>query len=262
MIRRREDGAVVITQTAHGWLAGQFAMYWGNEYFQIPALHPELILAAANHDNGWFLWEQTPWLGPNGCPLDFVEMPAKTHLTFWQRGIEDLAEQSRYSALLVSMHARFLVEGRLRNNPGSADDTARLTAFLETQHHWEASTVRALETLPYYTAGCQRQALEANLRLLQIFDWLSLLLCMNTLTEAVIVDVPGQTSNHRLEIRLRPSERHRFTVDPWPFNQNHFEVMVQAHQLPAATFDSDEAYQAAWRSAEVNPLVFTVGREG
>ena len=36
MIRRRDDATIVIPQTAHGWLAGQFALHWGNETFQIP----------------------------------------------------------------------------------------------------------------------------------------------------------------------------------------------------------------------------------
>jgi hypothetical protein len=236
-------------------------MRWGNETFHIPALPEELILAAVNHDNGWFWWEQAPLIGPDGRPLDFVEMPVMTHLTLWRRGLADLVRQSRYAALLVSRHARFLVEGRLHNNPGTEADAALLSDFSQEQQSWEAATVAELQQQSYFEAGCQPQALEANLRLLQIFDWLSLLLCMKEPAEAVIVDVPGQTANYRLEIRLRPLGPRRLTITPWPFDRDDFVAVVQAHQLPAATFASDEIFQSAWQSATIRPLVFTVERE-
>jgi hypothetical protein len=261
MIRRRDNDRVVITQTAHSWLAGQFALHWGNDQFRMPGLTDEVKLAAANHDNGWFDWEKAPLIGPDGRPLDFIEMPVETHLALWRRGLATLEEQSHYAALLVSKHARFLVEGRLRNNPGTEAEAAQLSAFSQAQSQWEAAAADKLQSIAYYETGCQPHILEANLRLLQIFDWLSLLLCMKEVAESTIVDVPGQSANHRLEIRLRPLGPCRFTIDPWPFGGEKFEMIVQARELPTAIFDTDEAFQAAWQSAEIKPLAFEAIRE-
>ena len=262
MIRRRDNDRIVISQTAHSWLAGQFALHWGNDNFRIPALAEEVRLAAANHDNGWFDWEELPLIGPDGRPLDFTEMPIETHLTLWQRGLATLVEQSYYAAFLVSQHARFLVESRLRNNPGTEAEAAKLTTFSQNQSQWEAAILEKLRQVAYYQEGCQFHILEANLRLLQIFDWLSLLLCMKELSESTIVDVPGQSSNHRLEIRLRPLGSGSFTIDPWPFAMEKFELIVQARELPTAMFEDDQGFQAAWKSADVKSITFVAVQEG
>ena len=108
MIRRRDDPTIVITQTAHGWLSGQFAMFWGNQTFRFPALPHEVTIAAANHDNGWTAWEQSPELDPQQRPIDFLEMPVTTHTRLWQNGIRSLEAQNCYAALLVSHERAFL----------------------------------------------------------------------------------------------------------------------------------------------------------
>ena len=259
MIRRRDDATRLITQTAHGWLSGQFAMHWGNEAFQFPALPQDVIMAAANHDNGWMVWEQTPTLNDRGHPIDFLEMPVATHVALWRQGIERLRLQNLYVALLVSMHGRLLVEGRLRNNDqDSPADKGLLEAFSAAQRAWEADIIAQLKTQPYFSPGCETHRLEANLRLLQVFDWFSLLLCMKRLSETVVIDVPAKTPNQRVELRLRPRGDRALTVTPWPFNRPAFVVTVQAHCLPQPVFESCEAFQLAWKSAKIEPLVFKV----
>lgn len=257
MIRRRDDATMVITQTAHGWLAGQFALRWGNDRFQIPAMRRELTLAAANHDNGWLAWEDAPRIDRAGRPTDFLDMPPPTHVELWQRGIDALAAQSRYAALLVSKHARFLVEGRLRNVPDdTAADRAALSAFSEEQQAWEAKTLAALRGHPYFAPGCRSTTLATNLRLLQIFDWLSLLLCMSEPAEAVVPDVPTGSADQRLDLQLRALDRRVLALEPWPFDRPELSFTVQARQLPAAIFADDDALKAAWATGLERLLVF------
>lgn len=261
MIRRRDDATVVITQTAHAWLSGQFAMHWGNDDFQFPALSQEMIMAAVAHDNGWTAWEQAPQIDDQHRPIDFLDMPVATHMEIWRRGIYELAAQNSYVAVLVSLHGRYLVENRLRSNSQDTEaDKALLEAFSVEQRAWEETTIACLKRQPYFAAGCETHRLEANLRLLQVLDWFSLLLCMNKLSETVVVDVPGRTPNQRLDIRLRPTGSLALTMTPWPFNCPAFELMVQARQLPDATFGSNEAFQTAWQAADVKSLVFRVER--
>lgn len=260
MIRRRDNPRQLITQTAHSWLAGQFALHWGNERFRIPALRQELVLAATVHDQGWFDWEETPQVDGGGRPVDFLEMPLPVHLRIWERSIRRTAAQDRYAGVLVSMHARHLVGGRLKRAEDTETGLTRMRAFCERWEAWETETLDALQADSRLSAGCAAHVLEANLRLLQIFDWLSLLVCMSRLEESVVVDVPGDSPNRRTEIRLRPTGAQSFTVEPWPFGVARFPVTVEVRHLPQATFADDAAFGAAWRLAGVEPLVLWAER--
>lgn len=261
MIRRRDNPNIIITQTAHSWLAGQFAMHWGNQNFQMPALPDGLILAAINHDLGWAEWEQTPELNDYLQPIDFLEMPVPTHLHLWQKSINIMVTQNHYTALLISRHARFLIENRLAQNDDPEVVQTQLRHFCTQQQLWETKIIRRLQDNAYFSKGCQTHNLEANLRLLQVFDWLSLLFCMSRVQESVIVDVPAKTPNTRVEIRLRPIGKHRFTILPWPFNCPHLVLTLEAHHLKQNTFESNEHFQATWQKAEIKPFVFEVIRD-
>jgi len=258
MIRRRDNPHLIITQTAHSWLAGQLAAQWGNQAFQISTLAQEVLLAAINHDQGWFLWEQRPEIDAEQRPIDFFDMPVPLHLQIWRHSIYGMATQNHYAALLVSRHARFLVEMRLEKGAHCVEaDENRLREFVNKQKQWEADTLFRLQGNPYFADGCQTHHLEANVRLLQIFDWLSLLLCMDKLKESVVVDAPGKTPNECVDIRIRPIGENRATILPWPFSRPRFDVMAQARRLPAEKFASNQAFQFAWNAAEIVPLVFT-----
>ena len=260
MIRRRENGKMVITQMAHSWLAGQFALHWGNDTFRFPALAPDMILTAANHDLGWSTWEQTPQIDAEGRPIDFLDMPVTTHLALWTEGVAAVTMQNLYAGLLVSMHGRTLVEGRL--NSGDRQDTAadktRLQAFSTEQREWEAAQIDTLQTSDYFAPGCQAEALAANLRLLQLFDWLSLLLCMRPLSETVIADVPAACPSERVTINFKPLTANVLTIEPWPFKVPAFEITWPAYQLPQETFASDQALQRAWTAVRPTYLTFQV----
>lgn len=257
MIRRRDNPAILITQTAHGWLAGQIALHWGNHNFQVPALRSELILAAANHDNGWLAWEQAPKLDDQGRPVDFVEMSPNDHIDIWQRSIYGLAPQSRYAAILVSMHGRNLIDGRIRGNTtDSAADTARLSEFSAELVAWEAEQIDQLMGDAHFTLGCQPDVLQANLRLLQIFDWLSLLLSMDKLMELTIEDVPGATATERVSMVFRPLDINQFTITPWPFARQSFSVTFQARTLPQPTFSNQTIFHTALQESPEKPLNF------
>ena len=64
------DRVWFVTQPDHGQVAGYLAAHWGNGQFAKPGyyasvpdperLRAEVILAIAQHDNGWWEWEATP----------------------------------------------------------------------------------------------------------------------------------------------------------------------------------------------------------
>jgi Protein of unknown function (DUF3891) len=95
------DGKVAVAQPSHAWISGQLARAWAGD------LHPreEVCLAAEQHDVAWFEWEREPTYDPEtGYPYTFMTLDMPTKLAMWETGPDVLLAQSRYAALLVSMH--------------------------------------------------------------------------------------------------------------------------------------------------------------
>src|ERR1700704_5035327 len=105
LLRQDERGVLAIGQPSHAWVSGQLARAWGNEQFGAVAPYEEVCLAAEQHDIGMATWDLAPTFNPaTGLPHSFVEMPVGTHLKLWSEGPRRLLAQSRYAALLASMH--------------------------------------------------------------------------------------------------------------------------------------------------------------
>jgi Protein of unknown function (DUF3891) len=95
------DGKVAVAQPSHAWISGQLARAWAGE------LHPreEVCLAAEQHDIAWIEWERNPTYDPEtGYPYTFMSLDMPTKLAMWATGPDVLLAQSRYAALLVSLH--------------------------------------------------------------------------------------------------------------------------------------------------------------
>src|SRR5947209_12055357 len=105
LLREDGDGWLAIGQPSHAWISGQLARAWGNERFGIVEPFEEVCLAAEQHDVGWAERDLAPIHNPQaGLPRSFMEMPLELHLGLFTDGPRNLLSQSRYAALLVSMH--------------------------------------------------------------------------------------------------------------------------------------------------------------
>ena len=191
MIRREESESMwLIHQAAHAYVAGQIAEHWvGNGTLRLEP-REELVLAAYAHDTGWAEAERCPALNRYGQPATFTEMELEEHLAIWQRSIDCVFAQNRYAALLVSLHCTALYEQRLRYVDDPPAQKTRIREFVGERHRWEDSLIAALETHPRYGLAVQPDHLALNRRLLQVWDYLSLLVCMGPVFEQTLEDVP------------------------------------------------------------------------
>src|SRR5207248_10903549 len=104
-------GLNVMRQPAHAWVAGQLGRGWGDEHFREVAPWEEVCLAADQHDRAHALWERAPTLNPQtGRPYSFLDMPTNMRLALVSSASALLLAQSRYAALLVSLHFTSLYE--------------------------------------------------------------------------------------------------------------------------------------------------------
>lgn len=237
LVAAHPDGHVVVTQPAHAWLSGQLARAWGAEAFGSVAPREEVCLAAEQHDVGMAEWDRDPELNPGtGLPVAFMEMDLATHLRLWTEGPLLLLGQSRYAALLASMHGSALYA---RRDLGAMDAAARelVTSFLRRRRAFE-DAVRA--TLAAGDAEVAR-----NQRLLWTWDGLSLALILGWApwtAEAV------PSAGSAVDVHLRGGDGGRQTLAPWPFSVPALTVRTQGRLLTGRSRDRAQLRDALERA--------------
>ncbi|HEX6457882.1 MAG TPA: DUF3891 family protein [Thermoleophilaceae bacterium] len=211
LIREEQDGSfLAIGQASHAWLSGQLARAWGNERFGAVEPWEEVCLGAEQHDVGWAEWDLHPELDPGtGRPHTFISLPLPQKLELWSRAARKVISQSRYAALLVSMHGTALFE---RWPPKGHD--ALLRSFLDEQHALQRDLA----------AGFDPEELRRNQKLVFAWDYISLALCLDW-APAEVKDVPT-ASGEPVTLELGEDG----VLDPWPFRADAVHLKVDGRR--------------------------------
>lgn len=282
----RDDATWLITQPDHAQLSGYMAAHWGNETFaapgefaavaDTPALRAEVLLAVAEHDNGWWEWEAAPDIdSADGLPLGLtgaVRDP-RNAMERWRKGIARLADEHPYASLLISYHAYWLYAPKTKEAPseflhtlfgdtmpnsriaGADSETQGFLAELETIQNALRDKVREQQSAVWL----ESVILDPHVRLLQFLDALSL-----ALTAAFIPPISGEpvglgedavdfeeaprrTWTDRVTIKMRPAGERRVSLDPFPFAGKSLEVWVPARVISHASVPA-EPTPGWWRA--------------
>jgi hypothetical protein len=223
--RRSLEGTVAIGQPAHAWVSGQIARAWA-EPFQP---RDEVCLAADQHDIAWNAWERSPERDPEtGLPYTFSALPRLRRLELWSGAGGSLLPQSRYAALLVSLHGTLLVE---RFPPEGDEDVQRALAdYLERERGFQARVLESLRGDPRYGAHSTPEAVERNRELIFTWDGLSLAILHGVKNERTAA---GHT--------LAPVDNSaRVAVSPWPFREGEVTLVCEGRLLTASYPDERE----------------------
>jgi uncharacterized protein DUF3891 len=227
LLREDGDAVVCIGQQAHAWLSGQLARNWA-----LDPVEPweEVCLAAEQHDLGMAEWDAAPELNPEtGLPYSFIEMPLATHLRLWTAAPAKMLPQSRYAAVLVSMHGTALYEKRDLSRM-SDEQAHAVQTYLAGQRELQARLGAGLEHLRH------------NQRLIWIWDFLSLALCLRWEGRSV----------EGIELR-------EGTIEPWPFRDDAVTLRTEGRRLEGR-FDDETAMRTALDAAPWVDLAFELAR--
>lgn len=244
---------VAISQPAHARLAGAIAKHWGNQHTWRSEPWAPVVVAANRHDDGWEMWDASPTIDPSGAPLDFITVSTPTRVEIYRQGVEMVRDEDPHARALVSMHLAGLFLGRFE------EGAPRLADYLEGS---DKSLVGKF-VADQYTAedppeGATADVLMDHYRLLQVFDQISLLLCLTP---------PGRASNTAL--RFVPLQQGgtleqivisvdgvSATLDPYPLGAKEVAVSVGGRLLDEQTFDDSESYRRALAVAPKEELHF------
>jgi Protein of unknown function (DUF3891) len=233
ILRPDGDAVLAIGQASHAWLSGQLARAWGNDRFPVPAPFEEVCLGALQHDIGMADWDLRPERHPDsGLPRQFFELDRRTHLALWSAAPTHVLSQSRYAALLVSLHGTGLYE-RFPPNTDDPEIARAVTDYLDGQ--------RALQAQLATEVGATQEELRRNQALLAIWDGLSLALCRDQAPH-VVDGFALDRADHQLDT---------FTLHPWPFAVDHLAVRVEGRRLTGAPYPDEATLHAALDRAPV-----------
>ncbi len=253
LLREQADGVIAIGQSSHAWLSGQLARAWGNAAFGRVEPREEVCLAAAQHDIGMATWDLSPERNSNtGLPQSFMEMEIETHLELWSAAPRQLLAQSRYAAMLVSMHGARLYELRdLDQLPPQEADAVR--AYLDAQRALQRELLDTLHGDPRISAAAAPDLAARNSQLIWTWDFLSLAICLEW-APCTVRAVPSAAGPVDLELS-RHEDRFRLALEPWPFSLGELSVRCQGRLLSGRS-DSDAELQCALASAPWQTLEF------
>jgi uncharacterized protein DUF3891 len=231
LIREEPDGGfLAIGQASHAWISGQLARAWGNEQFGGVEPWEEVCLGAEQHDVGWTEWDLDPVIdSETGRPHTFISLPLPEKLDLWSRAARKVVSQSRYAALLVSMHGTAIF-GRF--GPDDPDGKRLVEEFIDEQRRLQARLGE----------GFDPDQVRRNQKLVFAWDYISLALCLDW-APAKVKDVPS-ADGEPLTLELTEEGE----LEPWPFRDDLVELRADARRIGAGSFED-------WQPV---PLEFTL----
>jgi Protein of unknown function (DUF3891) len=253
VLRRDSRGVLAIGQPSHAWVSGQLARAWGNTRFGRVEPADEVCLAADQHDIGMAAWDLEPTYNEaTGLPDSFMEMPPEEHLRLWRAGPTRLLAQSRYAALLVSMHGWRLYEQRDLARL-TDDQAAEVGAFLSEQREFQEQLLGTLRSDPTTEGAAQEEVVTRNSQLIWTWDFLSLALCLDW-APCIAAAVP--TAEDPVELRITPGRQpDAIVIDPWPLGPDELTVRCEGRRLngrwPTAGAMRQALDDAPWETLEL-----------
>ncbi len=255
IVRKLPTGEMLlIPQTEHSRLVGQFAAHWGNARFATPKPYESVVRAATFHDFGWLRYETAPLFDAEGGETPgFRDVPTDgARLEEYGWCPEWLLAGDRYAALIVSMHRTGLWRSRYGTikhptyyrSPTLKPDVQAFAERSEAQQKRERASFDETE-------------IWTNYRLLQVWDLLGLYFCCADPVEDYIEPCPTAYGDDAgVRITLTPAGDRRVALEPFPFAERPCRVQVVAKRLPQARYADRDAFQRAWWRAPAELIEF------
>jgi hypothetical protein len=254
IVQDHDGGLLLIKQTDHALLSGAYAAAWGNDTVPAPERRDSILVAAARHDDGWAQWELAPTLTDDGRPVDFIRVPIEEHVDLYRRGIDLVEPEDAYAGLVVSMHGERLYTrpfypGMQPRIDHLTDENLRLAqSYVEHERQRQARLIAADPE-----AGGRA---EEAWRMLQVWDRLSLLVCMEPVAKARGSMPPIATKDGDVQIEAT-GDGQQLGLSPYPFSEEPMTFRVAAMRTHDAKWTDDGAFRSGYRTAEPTVISFS-----
>jgi Protein of unknown function (DUF3891) len=255
-------------QIDHSRLAGYFAAHWGNRDFDRPQPYASVVLAAGEHDIGWWEWEMKPsTLNDRGLPLDYHDGSLKylgqLRLDFYKNSVERVRSRDPYAAMLMAMHGVSLMNagyGKYAYPPDRTGDP-RVRAYVDDQESVRTNLTRELQQSDEFKDYLSDENVWTNFEYIEVYDQLAQFVCnryplnsrarklgpSNTLND---VDVPTKKGQRPVKINIDPVATNKAVLRPYPFDIDPLPVSYNARLVPNRKYENGEDFLGEFYRAE------------
>jgi len=276
MVCPYDDSTVLlILQTDHSRIAGLLAAHWGNDQFAKLQPYSSMVLAAQEHDSGWWDWEIKPSVNEQGYPSDYIgsikHLGQGVWLDLYRRAIERIAARDLYAAYFVSMHGEALLTKGMGLLPSMPDYTgdAAVQEFIAQQKALRAHWLPTLKSNQESADVTSEKHLWSNFNLMEVFDQFAQFVCnrypfnsqarkngpTHTLS-GLGVPVSGETPNVTLIIEvLNETDA---VVRPFPFDVNPLKLSFEGRLVPKRPFVTQEEFLQQFYGGERIAINYTL----
>ena len=266
-----DSSVLLILQTDHSRIAGLLAAYWGNEQFAKLRPYTSMVLAAQEHDSGWWDWEIKPSVNEQGYPSDYIgsikHLGQGVWLDLYRRAIERLAARDLYAAYYVSMHGEALLTqgmGLLPGMPDYANDPA-VQNFIAEQKALRAKWLPELRGNEAFKNTSDDEHLWTNFNMMEVFDQFAQFVCnrypfnsrarkngpSNTLSNLPVPVAPGKPD---VTLTIDVQNETQAIVRPFPFNRSPLRLSFEGRLLPNRAFTEPEDFLQKFYGGERIPI--------
>lgn len=270
-----DERLLLILQVDHSRVTGWLAAHWGNDEFARPAPYAAMVLAAQEHDTGWWDWEIKPQLNEEGRPTDYIgsikHLGLGVWLSFYRNGITRLAEQDAYAGYIVSLHAEALLtqgKGLLSYMPDYTVH-AEVREFVREQEAYREALMVRLRESPEYRDYVTDDQLWTNFKLMEIYDQMGQFICNRypfnstqrkngpspTLSG---IAAPVNSGHEDTVLTFDIRDERSAVVTPYPFDVDPLPVSFQARLIPDHRYESQAEFLSEYYGAERLPVSYTL----
>lgn len=250
---------LLILQTDHSRIAGMLAAHWGNEQFAKLRPYTSMVLAAQEHDSGWWDWEIKPFVNEQGYPSDYIgsikHLGQGVWLDLYRRAIERVAARDLYAAYYVSMHGEALLTqgmGLLPSMPDYRNDPA-VQNFIAEQKTRRAEWLPELRGNEAFKNVSDDEHLWTNFNMMEVFDQFAQFVCnrypfnsgarkngpSNTLSNLPVPVAPGKPD---VTLTIDVQTETLAVVRPFPFNVSPLRLSFEGRLVPNRAFTEPEDF--------------------
>ena len=266
-----DDEVLVVLQVDHSRVAGQLAAAWGNDRFDPLAPYESMVLAAHEHDAGWWQWEAKPTMNARNQPLDYIGSAAylgERWLDFYRDVVARVVREDPYAGYMVSMHGDGLLTGGMGIVPSLPDQSAKpeVAAFVEEQKAYRTGLLPKLRQMPELDPFTTDDHIWLNYKMMEVFDQFAQFVCnrypfnsnrrkngpSNTLTGLAI---PTRAGEPDTTLTIDVIDEQNAIVTPYPFAFDPVEIAFTARVMPNQPYPDQSAFLRDYYTAR--PVVVT-----
>jgi Protein of unknown function (DUF3891) len=257
--RYDESRLLLVLQIDHSRVAGLFAAHWGNQDFAKLRPYASMVLAAQEHDSGWWDWEVKPTLDAQGYPPDYIGSIRKlgkgVWLGFYRDGIERLAKRDSYAAYNVSMHGEGLLTQGMGLLPYMPDYTvdADVRDYIAQQKMFREKILPVMRDHGQWKEFSSDEHLWTNFKYMEVFDQLAQYVCnrypfnsaerkngpSSQLSRTPVPVGPGEKDTI---LNLAVSDESHALVRPYPFDVSPVVVSFPGRLIANKSYPSQEEF--------------------